>query len=91
MFIKSFKLNKKIFTFVLLIIFILVSISIFYSLADNENQKEKKDDYINQGQVIGKSGTNELDKEIGNHLHLEIYENGNSVNPENYLNKEING
>ncbi len=51
----------------------------------------KKDDYINQGQVIGKSGTNELDKEIGNHLHLEIYENGNSVNPENYLNKEING
>ena len=49
----------------------------------------KKDDYINQGQVIGKSGTNELDKEIGNHLHLEIYENGNSVNPENYLNKEI--
>lgn len=51
----------------------------------------KKDDYINQGQVIGKSGTNELDKEIGNHLHLEIYENGNSVNPENYLNKEIKG
>ena len=51
----------------------------------------KKDDYVNQGQVIGKSGTNELDKEIGNHLHLEIYENGNSVNPENYLNKEING
>lgn len=46
MFIKSFKINKKIFTFVLLIIFILVSISIFYSLADNENQKEKKDDYI---------------------------------------------
>lgn len=49
----------------------------------------KKDDNITQGQVIGKSGTNELDKEIGNHLHFEIYENSTSVNPENYLNKDI--
>ena len=49
----------------------------------------QKNDKINQGQVIGKSGTNELDKEIGNHLHFEIYENGSSVNPLNYLNKEV--
>ena len=47
----------------------------------------KKGDIVNQGQVIGKSGTNELDKDLGNHLHLEIYENGISVNPEMYLGK----
>lgn len=49
----------------------------------------KKGDVVNQGQVLGKSGTNELDKELGNHLHFEIYENGQPVNPINYLNKEV--
>ncbi len=49
----------------------------------------KKGDVITQGQVLGKSGTNELDKELGNHLHFEIYENGQAVNPINYLNKEV--
>lgn len=49
----------------------------------------KKGDVVTQGQVLGKSGTNELDKELGNHLHFEIYENGQPVNPINYLNKEV--
>lgn len=48
----------------------------------------KKDDIISAGQVIGKSGINEIDKDLGNHLHIEIYENGISVNPEMYLGKE---
>lgn len=60
-------------------------ISIYQSLSEIT---VKKGDIINQGQLIGKSGTNKLDQELGNHLHLEIYKNGNSVNPENYLNKE---
>ena len=45
----------------------------------------KKGDVINQGQILGKSGTNELDKDLGNHLHLEIYNNGQAMNPEDYL------
>ena len=49
----------------------------------------KKGDVVTQGQILGKSGTNELDKELGNHLHFEIYENGQPVNPINYLNKEV--
>ena len=49
----------------------------------------KKGDLVTQGQVIGKSGTNELDKEMGNHLHFEVYNKGQTINPDNYLNKEI--
>ena len=49
----------------------------------------KKGDTVTQGQVIGKSGTNEMEKDLGNHLHFEIYDNGQAVNPENYLNKEL--
>ena len=49
----------------------------------------KKGDIISQGQVIGKSGNNELEKELGNHLHFEIYDKGQPLNPENYYNKEV--
>lgn len=49
----------------------------------------KKGDIVTQGQVIGTSGTNELDKSLGNHLHFEIYDNGQAMNPDNYLNKEL--
>lgn len=61
-------------------------ISIYQSLSE---VNVKKDDIVNQGTVLGKSGTNELDKELGNHLHFEIYDNGQSVNPLNYLNREV--
>ena len=61
-------------------------ISIYQSLSE---VNVKKDDIINQGQVIGTSGTNELDKELGNHLHFELYYNGKIVNPEEYYNRNI--
>lgn len=61
-------------------------ISIYQSLSDIT---VKKGDQVTQGQVIGKSGTNELDKELGNHLHFEFYANGQVVDPTLYLNKEI--
>lgn len=61
-------------------------ITIYQSLSE---VSVKKGDTITQGQVIGKSGTNELDKEIGNHLHFEFYVNGQVVDPSLYLNKEL--
>ncbi|MBR3210416.1 MAG: M23 family metallopeptidase [Bacilli bacterium] len=60
-------------------------ISIYQSLSETTVQKG---DSVIQGQVIGKSGTNEMDKELGNHLHFEIYENGHNVDPTLYLNKD---
>lgn len=62
-------------------------VSIYQSLSEIS---VKKGDIITQGQVIGKSGTNELDKDMGNHLHFELYVNGQIVDPTLYLNKEIN-
>lgn len=50
----------------------------------------KKDDIVTQGQVIGKSGTNKLDKDMGNHLHFELYTNGQIVDPSLYIDKELN-
>lgn len=61
-------------------------VSIYQSLSE---VNVKKGDVINQGQVIGKSGTNELDKDMGNHLHFELYINGKVVDPTIYLNKEL--
>ena len=61
-------------------------ISIYQSLSE---VFVKKDDVISQGLVIGKSGENKLDKDLGNHLPFEIYDNGGAVNPLNYLNTEI--
>lgn len=61
-------------------------ISIYQSLSE---VYVTKDTIVTQGLVIGKSGENKLDKDLGNHLHFEIYENGGEVNPLNYLNTEI--
>lgn len=61
-------------------------VSIYQSLKE---VSVKKGDTVTQGQVLGKSGTNELDKEIGNHLHFEFYVNGQVVDPTLYLDKEL--
>lgn len=61
------------------------NISVYQSLSE---VNVKKGDIVSQGQQIGKSGTNELDKDMGNHLHFEIYSNGGSINPEVYLKTE---
>ena len=61
-------------------------ISIYQSLKDI---RVKKDQVINQGQPIGTATTNELDKDLGNHLHFALLINGQNVNPELYLDKEL--
>ena len=41
----------------------------------------QKGETIAMGTKIGVSGTSKLNESIGNHLHLEIYENGVNVDP----------
>ena len=49
----------------------------------------KKNDTIKQGQVIGKSGTNTIDQDLGNHLHFELYKSGSVVDPSKYFDQVI--
>lgn len=47
----------------------------------------KVNDTVGQGTIIGKSGVNNVSSDLGNHLHFELYYQGNVVNPENYYGK----
>ncbi len=61
-------------------------ISIYQSLSEitvTENQEVK------QGDVIGKSGTCNIESDLNNHLHFELIVKGLVVNPENYYDKKI--
>ena len=61
-------------------------ISVYQGLSDvivEENMA------VVQGQVIAKSGTSNINKELGNHLHFELYYNGKIVNPEEYYNRNV--
>ena len=49
----------------------------------------KKNDTVKQGQVIGKSGTNTNDQDLGNHLHFELYKSGEVVDPSKYFDQVI--
>lgn len=49
----------------------------------------KEGDTIIQGQVLGKSGISKINSELGNHLHFELFKDGQVVNPEEYYNKNI--
>lgn len=61
-------------------------ISVYQSLAE---VNVKENDTLIQGQVIAKSGTSNINKDLGNHLHFELYYNGKIVNPEEYYNKNV--
>lgn len=61
-------------------------VSIYQSLSEIQ---VKENDSITKGSVIGKSGTSNLSKELGNHLHFELIYNGQTVNPEEYFDKTI--
>lgn len=61
-------------------------ISIYQSLSE---VSVSKDDKVIQGQIIAKSGLSNIEKDMGNHLHFELYYKGNIVNPEEYYNKSL--
>lgn len=49
----------------------------------------KKGDTVNQGDVIAKSGKCNLNSDVDNSLHIEVYLNGQAINPENTYDKTI--
>lgn len=61
-------------------------ISVYQSLS---TVTVKEGDTVVQGQIIGKSGVCKLNNDLGNHLHFELFKEGQVVNPEEYYNKNI--
>lgn len=61
-------------------------ISVYQSMSD---VIVKIDDNVMQGQIIGKSGANNLNKDLKDHLHFELFYQGQIVNPDNYYGKKI--
>ena len=61
-------------------------ISIYQSLS---TVTVKEGDVVKQGQIIGKTGTSKLNKNLGNHLHFELFKQGQVVNPESYYGLNI--
>lgn len=62
-------------------------ISYYQSLSDVAVTKNQK---IKAGEIIGTSGTSNLNKDLGSHLYFELIVNGTTVNPEDYYNKQVN-
>ena len=61
-------------------------ISVYQSLS---SVNVKQGDTVKQGQVLVKSGTSNGEKELGNHLHFELIDNGQTVNPNDYFDKKV--
>lgn len=50
----------------------------------------KEGDQIKQGDMIAKSSTSNIAKDLNNHLYFELTVNNNAVNPEKYYDKSVN-
>lgn len=62
-------------------------VTIYYSLTEVAVQRG---DIVQQGDVIAKAGRNELEKNLGVHLHFEVHRSGEPVNPEAVIAQEMN-
>lgn len=62
-------------------------ISVYQSLGEVNVDKGEQ---VTQGQIIGKSGTSTLNKNLNNHLHFELIIQGQVKDPENYFDKKLN-
>lgn len=49
----------------------------------------KEGDEVKQGTIIGKSGTSNIQKNLGSHLHFELTIDSRNVDPEEYYDKEL--
>ncbi len=63
-------------------------VTIIYQSLESVNVKVN--DQISQGDIIGKSGKSNINKNLGIHVVFEIKVNGTYVNPEEYYDKNIN-
>ena len=61
-------------------------ISVYQSLGSAD---VKANDTVTQGMIIGKSGLSNVSRDLGNHLHFEIYYQGQVMNPENCYDKTV--
>lgn len=57
-------------------------ISVYQSVNDIS---VKEEDTVKKGQVIATSGTNNINSDLGNHLHFELYNKNILVNPEEFF------
>lgn len=61
-------------------------ISVYQGITDVKVTKDQK---INQGDLIGKSGQSKIYSNLKNSLHFEIYHEGKVVDPETFYDKKI--
>lgn len=61
-------------------------ISVYQSMG---NVDVSVNDTVGQGTIIGISGENNISRDLGNHLHFELYYQGAVVNPDNYYGKML--
>lgn len=57
-------------------------VTVYYSLTGTSVTKGEE---VNQGDVIAKAGRNELEKNLGVHVHFEVISDGEPVNPETFI------
>lgn len=57
-------------------------IAVYQSVKD---VKVKEKETVTQGQIFATSGTNNINSDLGNHLHFELYKENILVNPEDYF------
>ncbi|UQZ33875.1 hypothetical protein C2I18_10255 [Paenibacillus sp. PK3_47] len=56
--------------------------TVYQSLGDT---KVKQGDQVKQGDTLATAGRSEIEKNLGNHVHFEVYEDGEVVNPSDLL------
>lgn len=62
-------------------------VSIYQSV---KNPQVKEKDEVKKGQIIATSGTNNINSDLGTHLHFELYKDNILVNPESFFENQGN-